>query len=130
MDDISTITHKKIEVIFSEVGQSFLPPDRVFGRTEKQFRKRDTILEPSDYMNILNENATLVEVGKECPVTNWKEAVKNVVKNAGQWHVRFMKCKRDETNNYTIVSVPKLKRREKYTVAFRGGEFSRVRKNL
>lgn len=80
-------------MIFPEVGHTFLPPDRVFGRTEKQFRKRDTILEPSDYMNILNENATLVKVGKEYPVTNWKEAVKNVVKNAGQWHMRFMKCK-------------------------------------
>lgn len=94
MDDLSIHTHKKMEIIFPIVGHSFLPADRVFGRTAKEFRKRDTILEPCDYINIINENATLIEVGKECTVQDWKEAVKNVIKNTGQWHVPFMKCKR------------------------------------
>lgn len=59
MDDLSIHTHKKMEIIFPIVGHSFLPADRVFGRTAKEFRKRDTILEPCDYINNINENATL-----------------------------------------------------------------------
>lgn len=34
-------------------GHSFLPVDRVFGRIEQQVRKKDTILMPEEYYEIL-----------------------------------------------------------------------------
>lgn len=85
---------KNVEIIFPVVGHSFLPADRVFGRIEKEFRKRDTILEPNGYSNIIREYSSLISVGEECPVKDWKEAVKNIIKPVGTWHVPFSKCKR------------------------------------
>ncbi|CAK1582017.1 unnamed protein product [Parnassius mnemosyne] len=85
---------KKMEIIFPVVGHSFLPADRVFGRIEKEFRKRDTILEPTGYTNIIKEYSSLISVGQEYPVKDWKDAAKKVLKPVGTWHVPFMKCKR------------------------------------
>lgn len=77
----SSSSHQKgREVIFPVVGHSFFPADRVFGRTEKEFRKRDTILEPNDYTNIIKEYSNVISVGQECPVKDWKEAAKKVLK--------------------------------------------------
>lgn len=84
---------QKMEVIFPVVGHSFLPADRVFGRIEKEFRKRDTILKPDDYTDIIKEYGIVIPV-EECPVKDWKEAAKNVLKTVGTRHVPFMKCKR------------------------------------
>lgn len=85
---------KKVEIIFPVVGHSFLPADRVFGRIEKEFCKRDTILEPSGYSDIIKEYSSLISVGQECPVKDWKDAAKKVLKTVSTWHAPFMKCKR------------------------------------
>ncbi|CAG5003198.1 unnamed protein product [Parnassius apollo] len=85
---------KKMEIIFPVVGHSFLPADRVFGTIEKEFRKPNTILEPTGYTNIIKEYSSLISVGQECPVKDWKDAAKKVLKSVGTWHVPFMKCKR------------------------------------
>lgn len=85
---------KKIEIIFPVVGHLFLPADRVFGRIEKEFRKRDTVLDPDGYINIIKEHSTVIQVSNECPVLDWKNAVKTVTKDTGSWHIPFMKCKR------------------------------------
>lgn len=85
---------KKVEIIFPVVGHSFLPADRVFGRIEKEFRKRDTILEPSGYSKIIQEYSSLIVVGEDCTVKDWKEAVLKTLKPVGSWHVPFSKCKR------------------------------------
>lgn len=46
---------KEIEVIFPMVGHSFLPSDRVFGRIEKDIRKKYTIVDPDEYTRIFEK---------------------------------------------------------------------------
>lgn len=85
---------KKMEIIFPVVGHSFLPADRVFGRIEKEFRKRDTIIEPRGYSDIIKEYSSLISVEEDCLVQDWKEAVKSILKAVGTWNVPFKMCKR------------------------------------
>ncbi|CAG4952202.1 unnamed protein product [Colias eurytheme] len=42
---------KRVELIFPVTGHSFIPPDRVFGVTEKEIRKRNTIVQPNEYVD-------------------------------------------------------------------------------
>lgn len=47
---------KKVELIFPVTGNSFIPPDRVFGIAEKEIKKRNTILQPNEYVNIIKKS--------------------------------------------------------------------------
>lgn len=55
-----------VEIKFPMVGHSFLPLDRVFGLIEKKLRKKDTILQPEQYEQILAEHGTVHQVGVTC----------------------------------------------------------------
>lgn len=69
-----------IEITFPIVGRSFLPPDRVFGLIEKDLRKKDTILKPEQYEEILGKHATVHKVGVTVPVYNFKHEAEKVQK--------------------------------------------------
>ena len=56
-----------IEYTFPIRGHSFLPADRVFGRIEQEIRRRDTILLPQEYINILRNHGNVHVYG-----TNWQ----------------------------------------------------------
>lgn len=49
------LTVKSVELVFPVTGHSYLPADRVFGNTEKSFRKLDTIISPNQYIEIISE---------------------------------------------------------------------------
>lgn len=85
---------KEVHVIFPIVGHSFLPPDRCFGRIEKIVRKRDTIIKPSEYRDIIRETATVKELGKDFVIYDWKKEVQDTIKPPGQWHFKFSAAKR------------------------------------
>nr|CAH7766309.1 unnamed protein product [Callosobruchus chinensis] len=40
---------KTLEVVFPIVGHSFLPPDRVFGLTERKIKKQNVIIMQEEY---------------------------------------------------------------------------------
>lgn len=85
---------KKIEVVFPVRGHSFMPADRVFGLIEKDIRKKEVILEPCEYLDIFSKHGTVLRVGDEVEIYDWKTEAKNYVKSPGQWHFPFSKMKR------------------------------------
>ncbi|PSN47367.1 hypothetical protein C0J52_06548 [Blattella germanica] len=65
-------TIEEVELVFPVVGHSFIPPDRIFGRIEKETKKLDTIIKPEDYCNIFNNYGTVIKLGTDCRVYDWK----------------------------------------------------------
>lgn len=85
---------KEIEMVFPVTGHSFMPADRQFGIAEKKLRKLDVILHPDIIRDVLGETSTLLKLGSDCPVFNWRDAVKTVVKPTTSWNISFKECKR------------------------------------
>lgn len=85
---------KTIELVFPVTGHSFMPADRQFGIAEKKLRKIDVILHPDKIRDVLGERSTLIKLGNDCPVFNWRDAVKNVFKPTASWRMKFKQCKR------------------------------------
>lgn len=83
-----------VELVFPVVGHSFIPPDRVFAQTEKEARKREVLVEPDDYIKIIEKRSTVVRMGSDCPIFDWKKAMSSVIKDVGTWHFQFKQCKR------------------------------------
>lgn len=84
----------RVELFFPVAGHSFMPPDRVFAFFEKEIRKKDTIISPQEYREIYSNHATVLELGSDCPVYNWKESVSEVLKPPNKWHFKFNASKR------------------------------------
>lgn len=85
---------KLVEIVFPVVGHSFLPADRVFARIEKELRKMENIISPREYMKVVSEHSTTINVASTCQVLDWKSAAKDTFLNVGKCHVPFAKCKR------------------------------------
>lgn len=65
---------KEIKLCFLILGHSFIPPDRVFGNLERQFKKQTVIENPGKYLSIFGTYCTVIRLGLICPVLNWKLA--------------------------------------------------------
>lgn len=82
---------KKIEVIFSVVGYSFLPGDRVISQIEKEIKGershhcRSGIICGGDNFFRAWYNST------HWYLKNWKENTSAVLKPSGRWHFKFNK---------------------------------------
>nr|CAD7262480.1 unnamed protein product [Timema shepardi] len=97
---------KSVNIIFPVVGHSYLPSDRVFGRIEKEIRKKDTIIQPQEYKDIFCKYGTVKNVGSDVPIHDWKSSVADVIKAPGQLHFKFSPTKRitlKKTKNKNIV---------------------------
>lgn len=68
----------------------------MFGNTERELRKKTTIVNPLDYLNIFEHHGTVINVGsKPVPIVHdWKSTVGKVIKVPSQWHFKFSKAKR------------------------------------
>lgn len=84
----------QLELIFPVTGHSFLPSDRVFALTEKVIKKKETILQPEEYINIISERATVFQLGTDVPILDWKRVCKDVLKNTQSFHFLIKQCKR------------------------------------
>lgn len=49
-------------------GHSFIPPDHVFAQIEKMVRRKDTIINLNDYLNIMKKFATVKKLGTDVKV--------------------------------------------------------------
>lgn len=86
---------KKIEIYFPITGHSYLPSDRVFGHIEREIKRKEVIVQPQQYHDIISNHATLVLMGiNDCKIFDWKGAVETILKPPGQWHFKFMESKR------------------------------------
>ncbi|CAB3232297.1 unnamed protein product [Arctia plantaginis] len=85
---------KSVELLFPVVGHSFLPPDRVFAQIEKNIKKNEVITNPQDYYKIFNEHGTVLKLGSEIIVQDWKEASTEILKGTNAMHFSIKQCKR------------------------------------
>lgn len=96
---------KNVTLLFPVVGHSFIPPDRVFGRIEKEIQKRENIVNPQEYVDIFSGVGTVCNLGTDVQVYDWKSAVIGVPKTSthaaipgtaklpGSWHFSFQPSK-------------------------------------
>lgn len=83
-----------IQLVFPVTGHSFLPADRVFAQIEKKARKKDTIIDPNDYIDIFKEHGTVKKIEKDWTVLDWRSAIKNVMKATNTLPFQLSMCKR------------------------------------
>ncbi|KAK1889032.1 Phosphoribosyl-AMP cyclohydrolase [Dissostichus eleginoides] len=69
------------EYVFPIRGHSFLPVDRVFGRIEQQVRKKDTILMPEEYHQILRSHGNVHVYGQDWEAYDFKTETQAFVKS-------------------------------------------------
>ncbi|GBP36325.1 hypothetical protein EVAR_22457_1 [Eumeta japonica] len=74
---------KCLEVIFPVVGHSYIPPDRVFALIEKEVKKREIIANPQEYLEIISQFSSVIHLGTDCKVFDWKDAMTNIMKPVG-----------------------------------------------
>lgn len=61
-------------------GHSYMPPDRVFGNIEKDYRKMETITTPSQYYSVLNKFGRCVILGQDWKLIDLKSKASKIVK--------------------------------------------------
>lgn len=83
-----------VELIFPVRGHSFIPPDRLFGLCEKDFKKQEVIETPQGYIDIIQKYATIRRLGIDLEVFDWKQEASDHLKPISQWHFKFKPCKR------------------------------------
>lgn len=98
---------ERIELIFPVTGHSFLPPDRVFGRIEKDIRKKEEILSPSEYHGIIEKHETLVHFGKDWQVFDWKKYTTDHFKSTAMLpfkisQTKFFRIQRSTSDEKTV----------------------------
>lgn len=85
---------KKVLIVYPVAGHSFIPPDRIFGRIERVVKKIDTIISPEEYLDIYSTMGTVLKLGTDFVVQNWKSASTAILKPTTKWHFRFNYSKR------------------------------------
>lgn len=68
--------------------------DRVFGRIEKELKRKDTIIDPQEYINIFSKYGQVRILGKDIPVFDFKSCVAENIKTPSQLHFQFAPAKR------------------------------------
>ncbi|OWR43363.1 hypothetical protein KGM_211747 [Danaus plexippus plexippus] len=61
---------------------------------EKDVKKLECILRPEDYLEIIGTYSTIVRMGSDCEVLDFKRGMSSVIKDVGSWHFQFKNCKR------------------------------------
>lgn len=97
-----------VELVFPVTGHSFIPPDRVFGNIEKKIKIHENIVSPDEYKNIIAEHGTIIRLGTDCVVADFKAAAETVMKTTNSLHFKITECKRffirkSERNNNILV---------------------------
>lgn len=87
-------TIQRVEIIFPIRGHSFMPPDRVFGHCESKFKSLQQVENPEKYVEIISNFSTVVHVGIDCDVQDWREEAYKVFKPVNTWHFKFAPTKK------------------------------------
>jgi hypothetical protein len=66
----------KVQMTFPIRGHSYMEPDQVFSRVEKNIRQHKTILLPSEYHTILKKHGTLCLLGQDWNVSDYHGLIK------------------------------------------------------
>ena len=83
-----------------------MAPDRVFGRLEKLYRRKENILSPKEYYDILEEHGTLKVLNKDWEIKNLKDSAQKVLKPKLPFKMSSQRVLRyTKENNHVNVSV-------------------------
>nr|XP_022908544.1 uncharacterized protein LOC111419891 [Onthophagus taurus] len=67
-----------VEWFFPERGHSYMPADRAFGILEKKLRKKESIIFPHEYDDIVKSVGTLYTVSQDFKWMSWRDLNKSV----------------------------------------------------
>ncbi len=87
------------ECVFPIRGHSFLPVDRVFERIEQQVRKKDTILMPEEYYEILHNHGNVHIYGRHWKAYDFKAETQVFVKTQKSYKLsdaRMLELRNDQ----------------------------------
>lgn len=82
---------RTIKFTFPVRGHSYMEADQVFGRIEKDMRKRETVLLPSTYQDIMQQHGTVKRFNDDWRAYDFKKLVKLYLSTA---HVQLQNSKR------------------------------------
>lgn len=103
---------REVQLFFPIPGHSFIPPDRVFGRIEKELLTMNTIITPEDYYAVFLKHGKTMKIGEDFQVFDWKTATGDVLMKPAQWHFKFAISKRFIITRGKVPSAPVLVRGE------------------
>lgn len=104
---------KGMQLVFPVTGHSYLPPDRVFGRIEKDIRKEEEILAPAQYHEIMKKHETLLQLGQDWKVFDWKKYTVERFKSAASLPFKISQTKIFEIRKSNVPKTVEIKA-EKY----------------
>lgn len=81
----------EIKHYFPIRGHSFMPPDRVFGRIEKDYRKHESLVSPNNYYDILKKHGIVQILGRDWSNFDYKQKVKDLIKTKLPFNI--IKCR-------------------------------------
>lgn len=68
---------------------------RVFVVIEKDIKKKDTIVQPQEYLEIFSQHGAVVKLSSAgCPVYDWRSVTERALLKPGSWHFKFVPSKR------------------------------------
>lgn len=94
LQDYAPVHIMGLEILFPVVGHSFLPPDRVFAKIEKEIKSREVMTSPDDYYEIFTCHGTVYYLGIDIKVYDWKRSASEVLKTTTNMHFSIKKSKR------------------------------------
>ncbi len=98
----SDMAFKTVRYTFPIRGHSYMPPDRLFGRIEKDVRKKEEILAPAGYHDIFRKHGTLRLYGKDFHVFDYKALAASLFVGTGKLHMRENRVWKFEKNSNFI----------------------------
>ena len=69
----------KVVYYFPIRGHSYMPPDRVFGRIKKTLRKKEKIVSPAEYHEILKDHGMVKVLNKDWNIFDYKDVSKKIM---------------------------------------------------
>ncbi|KAJ8892496.1 hypothetical protein PR048_005076 [Dryococelus australis] len=84
----------KVLLVFPVVGHSFIPLDCVFRKIERALKKMPKSVDPIEYTSVISKFGSVIHLGDDCSVYDWKSAVDDVLNPQTSWHFQFQKSKR------------------------------------
>lgn len=84
----SDMVFKDVTFTFPIVGRSYLPPDKVFGRIKKTIRKREEILTPDGYHEILKAHGNLKVYPQNWTIMDYKGLAASTLKGTSALKLR------------------------------------------
>lgn len=92
--EVAPVAIKSVELMFPVTGHSFLPSDRVFGNIEKRVKRKTVIATPDEYEEIFSEFSTVLKVGEDFPIYDFKTVCEEYLKPLSVLHFKLLQVKR------------------------------------